>query len=220
MYTNHDTFAHRLRSFSIIFDEPYDYNNSPDIPNFNWTSRVLNDNYLVPAGAVDQRVIESTNQYQIRAVPPVRGPNNLNIRYTIFTENANGGEAIAHTECQPYEISWCGDGVVDTQFGEPCDPAAEPWRSNGLCRVNGQNCELQTTNACVPGPTTGSLTEPINSSTPGLCPAGQSVEFFTEGLNGSTAEYTWACNGSEVGVACSAFYTPNTGVACTPGTTT
>lgn len=145
-YTNLDSFDHRLRYFAINFDEPFDYNGSDDVPNFDWTTHVKTQNMLIPPGTNDLKIIQSNNKYTIKSIPPIRKADNLTIKYSVYVQNQNGGEAISHTGCQPYTISWCGDGVVDTEFGEPCDPAAEPWKSNGTCRVsltNGSKCEVK-----------------------------------------------------------------------------
>ncbi len=88
-YSNPDSFAHRLRTFAVSFEEPYDYNASAEVPNFDWTASIKSANYIVPSGTTGLRAIESTNNYTIRAVPLVRKTDNLTIKYKIFTENVN-----------------------------------------------------------------------------------------------------------------------------------
>lgn len=147
-YHNIDNFNHRLRSFGIEFIEKYDYNLSPVVPDFNWTQAIKSTDFIIGANTNNTKIIESTNEYEIKSTPLKRGPDNLIIKYRTNTENvATGSNIISHLACQPYEISWCGDGVRDTQFGEPCDPMAEPWKSNGTCRVSltdGSKCEIVT----------------------------------------------------------------------------
>lgn len=65
-YSNLDSFAHRLKKFDILFTEPYDYNLSTSLPTFDWTQSFKNVNYVVNAGASNQKVIESTTPYTIR----------------------------------------------------------------------------------------------------------------------------------------------------------
>lgn len=88
-YTNPDSFGHLLRNFKVIFEEPYDYNNSSVSPNFVWSNDIKNTQYIVAPGTQDMRVIDSTNQYQIVAPPPVRKSDNLTVKYTVYVQNVN-----------------------------------------------------------------------------------------------------------------------------------
>lgn len=88
-YSNTDSFTHLLRNFRVTFEEPYDYNNSSVVPNFAWTTVIKNAQYLVAPGTQNMRVLESTNQYQIVAPPPVRKSDNLTVKYTVYAQNAN-----------------------------------------------------------------------------------------------------------------------------------
>ena len=63
-------------------------------------------------------------------MPSVRSSSNLQLEYFI-TYSRNGVPKV-HKECIDYEITWCGDGIVDTNIdtdlttpgvqGEQCDP--------------------------------------------------------------------------------------------------
>lgn len=89
-YTNPNNFAHRLKTFSIDFEEAYDYNLSSERPNFAWTSGITAANFIVPANANNVRIIESNNNYTIKAIPPARNANNLVVKYRVYSENVNG----------------------------------------------------------------------------------------------------------------------------------
>ena len=39
----------------------------------------------------------------------------------------------AIVECQKMVIRWCGDWLLSEQYGEKCDPEAEPWKTNHAC---------------------------------------------------------------------------------------
>jgi hypothetical protein len=84
-------------------------------------------------------VISANGMYQIKQVPSKRSTDNVMVKYVIEYENEtkNNGNRYQHTECFPYEISWCGDGVVDTDWykkdpsdpAEECDPQASEWKN-------------------------------------------------------------------------------------------
>ena len=63
------------------------------------------------------------------AVPDIFIRYNLT-RYTATGPNGTYANPGNHTECQPYVITWCGDGVVDTPnsgaswSAEACDDGA------------------------------------------------------------------------------------------------
>ncbi|MDD3120579.1 MAG: hypothetical protein PHF46_04170 [Candidatus Gracilibacteria bacterium] len=115
----------------------------------------------------------------------------------------------------------CGDGVKDSQ--EQCDPndsSHAGWGSSG--------CSANCTpiggggSSCTPGPTNGTLSNPITGTTVGLCQPGVSVGNFISNTIGGVTTYTWSC-GSYGG--CQANYAPpsssssNGGsLSCTPGT--
>jgi hypothetical protein len=62
-------------------------------------------------------ILKANKIYQINAVPQTRSSDNLLVKYVV--EYANDKAATTryqHTECYPYEISRCGDGVVDKDW--------------------------------------------------------------------------------------------------------
>jgi hypothetical protein len=75
---------------------------------------------------------------------------------------------------------------------------------------------------CVPGATVGPQPSSIDGSNGGLCAFGTAENFSAVGPDGSgTTHYTWGCNRSAVGGACSASYNSTTPPGtCVPGPTT
>lgn len=153
-YSNLSPVRQRLQGFEVEFIEPYDYNASPSVPTFSWTPELVAKNYIMSVGETNFKALSST-PYFIKATPPQRLPNNFQINYRIrYSKEISPGvwdNQKVHKECQPYAISWCGDGIVDIApagakwESEPCDPAAEPWKTNGGCRVDptdGKKCQL------------------------------------------------------------------------------
>lgn len=65
-----------------------------------------------------------------------------------------------------------------------------------------------STTACAIGTITLPLTSAITATTPGLCPAGQAVNGFTNNVVGTTNNYVWGCGSSAVGGLCAVSFTP------------
>ena len=152
-YTNTDTTRHRIQGFKTEFIEPSDYNKSPDVPIFQITPELIGKDYIVNKEEEIKAIVSTP--YFIKATPSKREPQNFGVIYSIrySRETAPGvwSDQYVDKTTQPYEISWCGDGVLDIAppeafwKSEPCDPAAEPWKSNGTCRVSpvdGKECEI------------------------------------------------------------------------------
>jgi hypothetical protein len=53
--------------------------------------------------------------YPVINHPSIRRTNNIDLVYTVkYLKRVNGViKELTHTEHQPYEITWCGDGVRD-----------------------------------------------------------------------------------------------------------
>lgn len=81
------------------------------------------------------------------------------IAYDIGYDRSNNypdaSDDISHKECQPYYVTWCGDGVVDNGY-ETCDPAA-PGQSPTTCSPVTCTAITQppTCNSITVTPTTG-----------------------------------------------------------------
>jgi hypothetical protein len=82
------------------------------------------------ANSEDMLIIEST-PYHLITPPSVRASNNLYIEYTVWYDDVrheyipSKDYLYSHKECFKYEISRCGDGVIDTGYNEVCDPGSE-----------------------------------------------------------------------------------------------
>lgn len=137
------------------------------------------------------------------------------VKYRIYTENAEQTSTVTtHVECQPYEISWCGDGILDTGYGEICDPAA-PGQSATTC--DPVTCKPKTDAPKCSSSLSGTLTTPI---TAGQCDVGVPVPGSFKDVvdvNG-VHQYTWVCAKGGVDFSpgtvdsCSANYKPTTPV--------
>lgn len=170
--------------------------------------------------------------WKIMSKPAVRSTgNNYDFTARIVTYHdlhdtyANTDDTM-HVECANYQVSWCGDGIVDTDQGEPCDPMAEPWKSAGTCRVSPTDetkCELTSvppdTPICLPAKS-GPQTAPI-SATDNLCQVGTVSGFVATGT--SPINYSWSCGNAGKSQSCTASYIPvtppPTAYACAPAKT-
>ena len=135
--------------YDVDFKENHwDYNNGSN-PTFSWTSQFMSNWKLVPANE-SMPVIEST-PYHIVSTPITRAWDNIYIEYTIWYDNANHtttpskSNLHSHKECVYYEISWCWDGIIDTEYWEICDPEAPEWKNgNNWKTCNPVTCEPET----------------------------------------------------------------------------
>ena len=82
------------------------------------------------------RVLEARSEYPILAVPASRSYDNLFIKYSlVYSTDPAWNNKYWDAECGYYEISRCGDGVLDTEYWEKCDPKDpnKAWWWNGWC---------------------------------------------------------------------------------------
>lgn len=135
-YTNGNTFSHTLVGFNVDFRESDDMNKDGKATfaeNFDWALPYKAGSQIAP-GTKDARIVEAKTAYRILKAPTVRKPDNIAIDYTVAISTPNGQSS--HKECITYEVSWCGDGVVDAGNKETCDPAA-PGQSPDTCNPAG-----------------------------------------------------------------------------------
>jgi len=104
---------------------------------FQESAELIDRNYLIKPneGVVTMR----SSGYPILHTPPARARDNLRVisRSTYSLMNSDkawgAGKSLAH--CADYQISWCGDGVVDVEDGETCDDG-ELNGSPGKCNIS------------------------------------------------------------------------------------
>ena len=137
----------------VTFLEQQDFNRWPN-PTFKWTNR--NSEKKV-AKNTTERIIESTPKYYIQDHPDKRSEDNIYIEYNVKYGNSSTSPESrwkTHKECVFYEISRCGDGIIDTDWvwkesnhkAEECDPGSEWTKVLPDWRVCNENCEIVTVN--------------------------------------------------------------------------
>ena len=102
-----------LWSYAVEYKEQHDYNKSPSFPQFNRTNEIKAQNFIVNANQ-SLLVLVADSSYDILALPAKRGYDNFFLKYTItYSKDQAGNNKVQHTECKYYEISRCGDEVID-----------------------------------------------------------------------------------------------------------
>ena len=144
-----------------------------------------------------------------------RQNNNIEIVYDISYQNKINGvrsEIKSHTEYQPYEITWCWDGIVDNYV----DPVW--WEVTEICddwnNIDWDGCSATCENEEEPQVceawVTWIQTLPISEITPDLCTnTWETVTNFAETIIWTLSSYTWDCTDwveTYTGWNCSASY--------------
>lgn len=104
-----------MRNFAWEFTEERDYNGG-DNPEFPWTENISGREFIIGANETDVLVARSTPLYSVKHFPPTRSADNIVIKYTITYFTEVDGEWVGpkyDIRTQPYEITYCGDGVID-----------------------------------------------------------------------------------------------------------
>lgn len=154
LYTNSNSYPHTLKSFNVDFKESDDMNKDGKLTfnNFKWAT----SNLTIPAGTKDLKVVSADPKYQLLTTPSRRQEKNIYIEYTI---NGRGQADFSHKECISWEVTWCGDGVVDnytdhkgekiTEICDPNDPNKTNWGPNG-CNTQGTKDPSGKDVSCTP----------------------------------------------------------------------
>jgi hypothetical protein len=90
---------------------------------------------VLPA-RTDPYWIITSNDYEVLKKPPQRNRGNLLVKYNV-TYNVDWWSNKTHTECMYYEITWCWDGTLDSEY-ETCDPndSSQTWWWGGWCSAD------------------------------------------------------------------------------------
>jgi cysteine-rich repeat protein len=131
-----------LWNFTVAYREQFDYNQSESFPKFHWTDTIKKHNYKVePYQSI--KYIEAQLPYKIKAVPAVKSHDNLILKYTVtYSYDKDGKDKRTFTACVHYAISWCGDGIIDTDWGEECDDGNSVDDDQCSCNCNKVNVKL------------------------------------------------------------------------------
>lgn len=149
-------------------------NTSKDNLLSHYADWVLKQNKIIYPGNNDVAVY--THRYEVVWIPATANKNGTKSKYTESDRNLYdlflvyrmryndiinwqvSSTLKEHTECQPYNISWCGDGIYDKEFNETCDPN-DPNKTNWWNGWCSQECKpvvkTPTCDGLTATPTTG-----------------------------------------------------------------
>ncbi len=172
-----------------------------------WTNQLKNNNYAVPANSSMEVISTFTNDWAILNHPETRTGNDFTIAYKINYDFSNNfpdtSDDISHVECQPYYITWCGDGVLDSTY-EQCDLGAQNGQAGSACSATCQTVAV-TPPVCNPAVTGTQPNNPLTRDPyPTLCNVGTASDGQTTGNTSS-----WKCNNGSQSVTCSANWSDN-----------
>ena len=220
MYRNTNTsrYTNYLNTFSVQYKNA-DYLLAGG--KFDFTPELRAKNFAVAPGEEIKALATQSDNWKVNKHPAVRSTGSafdFMIAYRINYDTSNNypdaSDDKSHVECQPYQVTWCGDGILDTQYEscDPADPNKTGWGPGG-CDASCKPITTQTPQCS--STITGTLSAPISATTPGLCAVGTVSGFTaTPGANG-TINYQWNCNIDGVGVSpaptpvsCTANYRP------------
>ncbi len=200
-----------LQSFKVTFREEANFNNWAN-PTFSPTQAVKNDKVFSPG---EKKVIlESSPAYGIKRHPVTRKSNNIEIIYETTDKVLSNWKITTHTEYQPYEITWCGDGIVDNytdpygagKIVETCDPAdssKKNWGTGG-CSNSCKPVTAPTPPSCTDidvKPTTGTVPFSSNISCTGKNADTYKIEIkkgnsIVKTINSKTGNYQFTSDGT------------------------
>lgn len=194
-----------LNKIDTAYKEQQDYNGDSSFPSFVWTDWIKNkDHILQPKDSGP--VLKATSSYPIKYHPTKRDSKNLTLTYSAsYYQSVNNGTWTGpktHTECKYYEITWCGDGVVDADFAETCDPedASKTGWGNGGCNTNTcQPINNPTCNGLTVTPDKGMNPLEVTATCTGYkvgtfkIDCGNGQEFTKNGTNAGTETFAATC---------------------------
>jgi hypothetical protein len=116
-YKNANNYKHWLSDFSINYLADDQFNRG-SVPNFDWSPELASNPTIL--GGDEKKIIQSST-YFVASVPASRDSNpDIFLKYNFinygdpdFNDKWTNGPT-NRTDCQPYIITWCGDGVVDS----------------------------------------------------------------------------------------------------------
>jgi len=134
IFNNKTDYLTQINQVRYDFITDWNYNGW-SAPTFDYPQSLKDAKNLIQAHT-SAKILYST-RYDINYKPISRKKNNIEIIYTTDYTEKHGSNYPAdyvkttwHTEYQPYEITWCGDGVRDNYtdyyssklIKEECDP--------------------------------------------------------------------------------------------------
>lgn len=148
-YILHDSFSstdgkyYGLNSVKVNYTEQYDYNGNSTFPNFSWTKEFEGKNHIIAPSETIKAII-ADEPYPIKYHPVKRAHNNLVVKYTVkYFSSSKPHKDIKkwvgpkfHTSCVNYEITRCGDGILDIENQEECEQGGLEKHCSNDCKIS------------------------------------------------------------------------------------
>jgi len=125
------------------YDKPPIFNNDTkyngwDRPTFSLTQQLMDAKWIIEPWK-SMKYIESLSYYKIKGRPYnwISSYDNIKITFKDYIKfynpdtNKTYWSESAHTEVMHIAVTWCGDGNLDTEYWESCDPLDT--KSKGWC---------------------------------------------------------------------------------------
>ena len=109
-------------NMSSSFDDTKNDLNNNSNPTFDFTNWIRKRHFKMKRGE-SGFLYKAKVDYPVISLPKQRLHNNIFIRYTskFYTiENDKREGPFFHVTCDNYEVTWCGDGIIDKDY-ETCD---------------------------------------------------------------------------------------------------
>jgi len=134
----------QINQVKFNFNTDGDYSGDGKIPSIDYTAELKKNNNVLQS---ESKQIVQLSRYNINYRPIKRAKDNIKITYDtmyrskkISTDNPSEHKHII--DYQPYEVTSCGDGIVDDfidisgdKIHEECDPGDGNWENSG-CKIN------------------------------------------------------------------------------------
>lgn len=98
---------------------------------FAFTPELKALNYIVAPQQTLKVLATTDNNWRVLRHPATRSTGSnydfmigYKIGYDTSGNYPDASDDKYHTECQPYQVTWCGDGIVDSEY-EKCDDGAQ-----------------------------------------------------------------------------------------------
>ncbi len=139
-----------LQSFAVRYKNSKYLAQGESYPNgefFWWSKELMQNNYAVDNKTKFMVISTYKNDWAVLHHPAARGRLSSNdydfmiaYRYDYVVGNESSSASYFHSTvtCQPYYITWLGDGVIDVPY-EVCDPGDESRSSWGMRGCDGSD---------------------------------------------------------------------------------
>jgi hypothetical protein len=133
-----------IERIQVTFTEDAEFNGG-DNPEFPWDTTLSDNKFIINAMQKRVPLVESTPLYVIKYYPAIRHDENIVISYRTTYYLEKKGEWVGpkyETNVAAYEITRCGDGILDRYI----DPSGEEIYEQ--CEINDQSHTDWGTKGC------------------------------------------------------------------------